>query len=82
MVRGGRAVAGGNLRLCGEGFGEIVGFLGRIRHDGAGDAGDDQFADAEFADVGGVIEVDGAVVRGSGELNVVLGEEVGNGDAC
>lgn len=47
---------------------------------GGREAGDDHFADAELADVGGVVEVYRAVGRGDGEVDVVLREEIGDGE--
>lgn len=45
-----------------EGFGEVEGFLRAAK--GSGDAGDDEFADAEIADDGRVVDIVGAVMGG------------------
>lgn len=81
LVRGG-PFGGGDPRLCDKGFRDVIGFLRGICHDGAGDAGNDQLFDAELANIGGVVEIDGTVDRSSGKLDVVLGEEVGDGETC
>lgn len=61
-----------------EGRGEVVGFL---VVDGAGGAGKEEFVDTGWAGAVVVVEVGGAVLRGGGDIGVVVVEELGEAGA-
>lgn len=59
----------------GEWFGKVERLLGEIGEQAATrDARYLEFADADLANAGGVVDVDSTVVRGDREVGIVLGE--------
>lgn len=72
---GGRPFQRGQAGAGSECFGKIERFLGEIgEQTAARDARHLEFADANLANVGRVVDVDGAVVRGDGQVSIVLGK--------